>query len=96
MSLPRVYANPLQKEFTNVQKICNCSLNDRSVEEPNLNVKLRKIFDSREFVYKKRIRIKLANNETKEIVLIGKTSDSLLTMDGQRIKINEIYDIEEI
>lgn len=92
--LPRVYANPIDKELNNYQKETKLSNEFRSSEK-NLSMKIRDIFKSSNFIYKSRVRITTKEGQ-KEKVIVGKTENALLTMDGEKIKIIDIYDIEKI
>lgn len=96
MELPKVYVNPIDKKFDNVQSIYDGKVLDRSKEsDVSLSTKINNIFSSRDFVYKKRVRITTINGK-EEKVIVGKTNNALLTLNGERIKINDIYDIEII
>lgn len=96
MELPKVYVNPIDKKFDNVQSIYDGKVLDRSKESNvSLSTKINNIFSSRDFVYKKRVRITTINGK-EEKVIVGKTNNALLTLNGERIKINDIYDIEII
>ena len=96
MGLPKVYVNPIDKKFDNVQSIYDGKVLDRSKESNvSLSTKINNIFSSRDFVYKKRVRITTINGK-EEKVIVGKTNNALLTLNGERIKINDIYDIEII
>ncbi|MBR4328954.1 MAG: hypothetical protein IKP71_03810 [Candidatus Riflebacteria bacterium] len=96
MKLPDVFASPIDKEINNVQKEFQGTLKEQkeSRGETLLN-KINKIFADKNFVYKSRVRITTLN-ESKEYVVVGKTNNSLLSIDGERIKINDILDIERI
>ncbi len=93
--LPRVYANPIDKELNNYQKETKLSNEFRHSSEKNLSMKIRDIFKSSNFIYKSRVRITTKEGQ-KEKVIVGKTENALLTMDGEKIKIIDIYDIEKI
>ena len=96
MKLPGVFANPVDKEFRNVQKEYRGIIrNEANDDKEPLMVKINKIFSSKDFVYKARVMIKTINGN-EEKVIVGKTNNALLTMSGERIKINDIYDIKKI
>lgn len=95
MELPNVYANPINKRLNNVQELYNGHLEERNDSIPNLMQKIRNIFSSPNHIYKSRVRIKTKDGEY-EKVIIGRTETNLLTMDGERIKIIDIYDINKI
>ncbi len=96
MELPKVYVNPIDKKFNNVQSIYTGQFQDRSGEkEISLTSKINSIFSSRDFVYKKRVLITTINGKSQKTI-VGKTNDALLTLSGEKIKINDIYDIDII
>ncbi len=92
--LPRVYANPINKEFNNYQT------HTKSKDMPlrsnkNLSMKIKDIFNSRNYIYKKRVRITTENN-VQEKTICGKTDRYLLTTTKEQIKLSDIIDIEVI
>ncbi|MFI3260364.1 MAG: hypothetical protein R3Y13_01450 [bacterium] len=92
--LPKVYINPINKDFENFQHISNSS--DRKVyEKKNLSMKIKDIFSSNNYVYKRKVRI-TTKNETKEKVVVGKNNGYLIMLDGEKIKLTDIYDIDII
>lgn len=97
--LPSVYANPLDKEFKNTQEIFysegSTSINERNNDMTSILVKINRIFNSPHHVYKSNVRITM-KDEIVEKVIVGKTSGNLLTLDGEKIKIIDILDIEKI
>lgn len=96
--LPKVYVNPIDKEFKNFQKISDTNdTNDRNEKRNsnNLSMKLKAIFSSNNYVYKKRVRLTFKDS-AKEKIIIGKSNGYLLTLEGEKIKLNEIYDIDVI
>ncbi len=96
MKLPDIFVSPIDKDIDNVQKEFQGSLKERATSKniPLMN-KINNIFAAKDFVYKSRVRISFLDGN-KEYIIVGKTSDALLTLDGQRIKINDILDIEII
>lgn len=96
MELPKVYVNPIDKKFDNVQNIYTGQFQDRSGEKDiSLTSKINNIFSSKDFVYKKRVLITTINGK-KEKIIVGKTNNALLTLSGEKININDIYDIDII
>ena len=93
--LPNVFANPIEKKISNVQEMYYGSFRG---EEPQPTMDVEKvidsIFSSRSFVYKSEVLIETVN-ETLSCTLVGKTSNSLLTMDGKVIPISSILRIEK-
>lgn len=92
--LPKVYVNPIDKEFNNFQKTCT-SDDRKSIDKKNLSMKIKDIFSSNNYVYKRKVRV-TTKNETKEKVVVGKANGYLIMLDGEKIKLTDIYDIEVI
>ena len=98
-NLPRVYANPIDKELSNNLNyhICSTSIPDtRSLESENIPRKINEIFASPNHVYKSRVRIKLLNNEEIETTIVGKTGNYLLNLNGDKVSINNIINIDKM
>ncbi len=91
--LPRVYVNPIEKEFRNVQTKTNAKEKLNKLDVRNLSMKIKDIFNSSNYIYKKKVKITLQNTQIEEVI-VGKTKDYLLTYEGKKIRINDIYDIE--
>lgn len=94
--LPNVFANPINKKFSNVQETYY-GKEERSVDinPQNINNKINQIFSSKDHIYKSKVRITFRDG-IKEETIVGKTNLNLLTMDGKLIRITEIVDIEKI
>ena len=98
-NLPRVFANPINRNINNnldyyVSK--PESLNVREVKEENVLIKINEIFVSPNHVYKIKVLVKLSDNTEREIVIVGKTNTYLLTLNGNKLRINDIIHIEKI
>lgn len=94
--LPKVYANPINKNFNNVQQSYSERGEHKEALSPkNINKKINEIFASSNHIYKSKVKITY-KDYSKEEVIVGKTNLNLLTMDGKLIKITDIYDIEKI
>ena len=95
--LPRVFANKIDDNINKSQNMFYGS--DRKVngkyENINIDKKINSIFADSHHVYKSRVNI-TTREGILEKVIVGKTSNSLITIDGELIKINEILDIEKI
>ncbi|MBQ6841479.1 MAG: hypothetical protein IJO63_05140 [Bacilli bacterium] len=92
--LPNVSAFPIEKELHNSQEryYGSHSIPDKKV---NVMAKINDIFSSSHHVYKSRVRITL-KDDIQERTIIGKTSNQLLTLSGDKISIVDIVDIERI
>lgn len=97
-NLPRVCAIPINKPITNNREyhISSVTSNElRNKQTENIPRKINEIFSSPNHVYKSKVRIIIDNNEV-EAVIVGKTNNYLLTLNGEKISINEIEQIEKI
>lgn len=92
--LPSVFSNPIEKEIKNNVEYYYGSLNsNREVKEKNIMQEINHIFASKDFVYKKQIRVTTIDNSF-DVTLVGRNSNSLLTLDNKSIPISSITDIE--
>ena len=95
--LPNVYANPIDKRINNVQENYY-SLRSSNIIKKNsereINKKIDQIFASSSHISKSRVLITI-DSEVKEVDIIGKSNNNLLTMDGSLIKISDIFDIKK-
>ncbi len=94
--IPKIFVN-------NVKKIDNNKIVFYSNRESNeeikktlstieINNKINDLFRSNDFVYKKKLHIKTKDYE-EDFVIIFKSTDYLLTIDGMRIYYSDIIDI---
>ena len=95
--LPSVYSNPIEKEIKNNKDFYySKDLSDNAVRKPKDITKIAdQIFASKDFVYKKNVKI-ITFDDEKIVTLVGKTNNSLLTLDNQSIPIINIKDIQII
>ena len=93
--IPKIFVNKIGKINNNSEVYY--SYKDNSKEEVYSNYeiqnKINTIFNSNNFVYKKKIYIK-TKTYTGEFIIISKSIDYLLTLNGKKIYINEILDIK--
>ena len=97
-NLPRVYAHPINKQLNNNLEYHVSSPDDvliRNTTVLNIPKKINEIFASPSHVYKSRVWIKLLNNEELETTIVGKTGNYLLSLNGDKISINNIANIEK-
>ncbi len=94
--LPKVYVNPINKVINNNLDVY---YNDRTTKKVTDTIdiprKINEIFASTHHVYKSNVRITLAN-DTIETTIIGKSGNNLLSLNGDKININDIQNIEKI
>ncbi|MBE6161225.1 MAG: hypothetical protein E7158_03295 [Firmicutes bacterium] len=90
--LPKVYANKIDKELNNDQKVFYSSTSYKN-DIRSINKKINDIFSSPNFVYKKNVRI-ITTNGTINKTIVGINNNNLLTMDNEVISISDIKDID--
>ena len=95
--LPRVFANKIDTNINNDQELFYGSDRIITKKDDDISIvkKINNIFASSHHVYKSRVKITL-KDKVVEKVIVGKTSADLITMDGERIKIIDILDIERL
>lgn len=98
--LPKVFANKIDKNIVNNEKVYYSSGMNR-IEEPsrkskiddkNIYQKINDIFSSEKYVYKANVDIKLKSG-TKTAKIIGHNNGYLITIDNELIPISDIEDI---
>ena len=60
----------------------------------NVNRQIKDIFSSPNFVYKANVSIKLVDGTTQEKTIIGRTNNSLITIDDELIDVSKISQID--
>ena len=98
--IPRIFVNKIDK--INNNKEVYYSYKDDNKDEikeeiiiPNeydMQNKLNQLFRSNDFIYKKKFHIKTKYGEN-DYIIISKSYDYLLTIDGEKIYISNIIDI---
>ncbi len=95
-NLPKVYASPINKTLTNNKDIFYSSKNEsRNLNSNNIPEKINEIFSNPHHVYKSNVSI-TTKDSTFTATIIGQNGSNLLTLNGERININNIIDIERI
>ena len=95
-NLPRVYANPINKELHNNKDIYISSKENKTPKDsPNVLKEVNEIFSNPHHVYKSRVRI-TTKDQTYETTVVGKSGSYLLTLNGEKININDILDITRL
>ena len=77
------------KEKEEIQKEQRTNLNGKSV-----NRQIKDVFSSPNFVYKANVSIKLTDGTTQEKTIIGRTNNSLITIDDELIDVSKISQID--
>ena len=92
--LPKIFANPINKKIDNsLDYIKINNENKKTLSNFEIKDKIDKIFKSKNYIYKIDVEIKLINGDI-NCTLIGKTNNSLITIDNKLININDILDIK--
>lgn len=101
--LPSVFANKIEKNIDNNEKVFYSKLNDRNdtLETPknnnssvlNINQKINNLFNSTQYVYKINVRVYQGDNYI-DCKLIGKNATHLITIENKLIPISSITDVE--
>ena len=98
--LPKVFANKIDKNIANNEKVYYSSKmikdeelpRESKIDDKNIYQKINDIFSSEKYVYKANVDIKLKNgNKTAKI--IGHNNGYLITIDNELIPISDIEDI---
>ena len=97
--IPEIFVNKINKKIDNNKEVFySYKDNDEIIEEPKrldeytLQRKINELFRSNDFIYKKKFHIKTIKEE-KDYIIISKSYDYLLTIDGTKIMIKDIIEI---
>lgn len=93
--LPRVFVNPINKEINNNLDIYYKGRIKEVPKNIDITKKINQIFASTSHVYKSKVKITTAN-DTFETTIVGKSGSDLLSLNGERIHIDSIQNIEKI
>ena len=92
--LPKVFAKPIEKEVKNNKDLFYSKLSDERSSK-NILKEIDEIFHDRNFVYKSDVEI-TTKDGTMIKTIVGKNGSSLLTLDGEAIRIIDIEDIKKL
>ena len=93
--IPRVYVNKIDKINNNDEVYYSYKDNNKEdivIDLYDMQKKIDSIFRSNDFIYKKKIHIKTKYSD-KDYIIISKSINYLLTIDGEKIYIDNIIDI---
>ena len=96
-NLPNVYAVPITKKLQNNKETYKSfELEDDMTRSNRVTIDdINKIFNAKTHVYKTRVKL----NTTKGVLeedIVGLTGDSLLTLKGDTIRIDDILSIKKV
>lgn len=93
-NLPNVFAVPIEKKIKNNEDVFVSSVKeDRSLSISPQEVD--KLFNAKEHVYKTRVKLVTKTN-TEEVDIVGRTESALLTLDGRKIRLDDILEIKKV
>ncbi len=82
-------SSSLQEKKEEINKEQRTNLNGKSV-----NRQIKDVFSSPNFVYKANVSIKLTDGTIQEKTIIGRTNNSLITIDDELIDVSKISQID--
>ena len=88
--LPKIFVNRINKPIRHSQR--EITIIDEVINEVDLD----SVLDNNTYSFNHRYKIILNNNKIIESSIIRKTSNNILTIDGELIKINNIKKISKI
>ena len=92
--LPNIYKGKVKNDLN--QKIAYISNDIEEVSKKSINDQIKDIFESDKFLYKAETLITLNNGDKIKKTIIGKTNNSLITIDDELIEVSNISKIELI
>ena len=98
--LPDLYTNSFDKKIDNSLDYITIKNTEKNIinnnpDKTNIREKIDNLFKSKDYIYKINVEISLIN-DTITSTIIGKTKNSLITIDNKLININDILDIKKI
>ena len=96
--IPKIFVNKINKIYNNDEVYY--SYKDNNIDEDiiidpyDMRSKIDDLFRSNDFIYKKKFHIKTKYDD-KDYVIISKSYDYLLTINGEKIYIDNIIDINK-
>lgn len=100
--LPSLYKGKVKNNNKNQKQIVlgkiednitNVVVNDEK-EEKNINRRIKDIFNSPNYVYKANVSIIMDDNQNLKKTIIGRTNNSLITIDDELIDVSKIIQID--
>lgn len=101
--LPSIYKGKVKGNCNKNQKqtvlnkiednITNVVVNDE-IEDKSINRRIKDIFNSPNYVYRANVSITMNDGETFKKTIIGRTNNSLITIDDELIDVSKITQID--
>ena len=93
--LPNIYKGIVKNTNQNQkQSLVSSSLQRTNLNGKSVNRQIKDVFSSPNFVYKANVSIKLTDGTTQEKTIIGRTNNSLITIDDELIDVSKISQID--
>ena len=94
MKKPSIFVNKINHKLNNNEHVFSSFKREKKdeIKEIDVRKKLKEIFNSPKYVYKAEVEIK-TKTETLEKTIVGMNNGEILTFDNQKIKIEDIVDI---
>ena len=93
--LPGIYKGSVKNNQNQKQSIFNrMPISKEEKKEENIDRKIKDIFASPNYVYKADVSIETLDGETLKKTIIGRTNNSLITMDDELIDVSKISKID--
>jgi hypothetical protein len=95
--LPKIFINKINKKISHNDEVYYSYKDKDDITYEHINIndirnKIDILFKSNDFIYKKKFHIKTKYSE-KDYIIVSKSIDYLLTIDGERINIEDILEI---
>lgn len=92
--LPKLYKNQNNIPNNNQEKMSIGKFEEEiNLNEENVNKKISNIFNSPKYVYKADVKIIKKDGEELKKTIIGRTNNSIITIDDELINVNDIVEI---
>lgn len=101
--LPSIYKGKVKNNNKNQKQvvlnkirdnITNVVVNNKENDDININKKIKDIFNSPNYVYKANVSIIMDDGENLKKTIIGRTNNSLITIDDELIDVSKIVQID--
>ena len=92
--LPNIYKGMVKNSNQNQKQSFISHEREKNFSHKNVNRQIKEIFSSPSFVYKANVSIKLVDGTTQEKTIVGRTNNSLITIDDELIDVSKISQID--
>lgn len=93
--IPKIFVNKLNKINNNKEIYYSALDKQDNIVTSSIIEKIDMIMNSKKFIYKRNVHIKTKEYE-KDFSIISKNNNYLLTLEGNKININDIIEIDII